>query len=927
MRFFMIGDPDGRLTSELAQAGHQVESSGPDTSYSSCAGELVRIGEPQEIQIVIWDQGAASRDLAARLNAVSPLPILICADPSTVPTDYMRGLPPNTSAADLISHASYKTAAQPGGGQVGGGPQPQQPAYQPQGQYSPAPEPAAGYAQPAQDWGQQQDPYAQQQPAYMEAPADEYGQQANPEPQPAYTPPAPIENPSGPIGGNPDTMQQSDLDSPIPDVFAEPEPGPQAGPAQLPGAPEDLLSTDFDWGSMQHQTAPPAQETAEPEFSYPSQQDVEPEVPYQPEGAYQPQQDAQSEQAYQPEAAYQPEQVYQPEAAYPPEPEFQQAPYPPPPPATPDPPSYPPEPAMQYEDQTPAPPQQTWPEPPANPQDAGGSGTWQAEPQQHPPAQPEPTYLVEAPQQQAPPPPAVPQQQQQAEPQPPYEQVPYQPPPQPQQQPDPYQPPQQPAQPQQQPAPQATPPAQPQTAYPPEPSPAPQAAPPYQPPQPEPQAPAPPQWEPPPQTPPPAQQEPPYHPQPPQPQQYPEPAPRQEPPPYLATPAAPPQAAPQQYPQPQQAPQQFHPADPAQPRQQPPDISPAAPPVQTPPSPAAVPLDPDPAYRQPEGREQQQAEKESWLEPVVDDTQFASVTADLSFGSSPWRSQVGDSGPRGTVITVASAKGGAGKSTLALWIAQAINDAGRKIALVDANVGQADLSKMLGVRDQARGIQYLLQETGGERFEDDLLLASCLKVGEIGTFMAGPLTPLDTNFTDVMRLMHLAISRLARMYEFVIVDSPVASVYEEVFNTLLLADGGRGSPLTDVLTLVINPHNTTAHDNALWVRDICTPLAQGGRGYPAAQCVAVINKADPKANLSTDSLQNALRKLGLDIVAEVPDIESVLPASNKGMWQCPAGAAEGVMAYVANVCNVAPGARQQPKEAKKRKLLGRFRSN
>ena len=108
MKFLLIGEPDNRVAGELTAAGHEVSACPPGSPMTDCAGALIQMGETSEVQVVIWDDGAPARDMAARMNSVSPRPLLACADPSGVPQEHMVGIPLPVDTNMVIAAATIE---------------------------------------------------------------------------------------------------------------------------------------------------------------------------------------------------------------------------------------------------------------------------------------------------------------------------------------------------------------------------------------------------------------------------------------------------------------------------------------------------------------------------------------------------------------------------------------------------------------------------------------------------------------------------------------------------------------------------------------------------------------------------------------------------------------------------------------------------
>ena len=275
--------------------------------------------------------------------------------------------------------------------------------------------------------------------------------------------------------------------------------------------------------------------------------------------------------------------------------------------------------------------------------------------------------------------------------------------------------------------------------------------------------------------------------------------------------------------------------------------------------------------------------------------QFPDSTYDPAFKGAPWANQVASStSQHGLVISVCAAKGGAGKSTLTCWLAEALTASGVTTALVDANIGQPDIAKMTATWGQSPGIAAL---TGEQRFSDDELFESSQQVEGLGRVLGGPAKPLDEAPETMLAAMALATERLAAHHEFVLVDTPVGTVYEPVFGKFVLH-------VANILLVVTNPHQPTVHDTVLWVHDITKPVEDGGFGWPRDKMIGVLNKADSATDLNLEIVQAWAPNL--DIICDVPQVDGVIAAVNSGEWRCPGGAREAVAHLAQQLCQSHP---------------------
>ena len=284
------------------------------------------------------------------------------------------------------------------------------------------------------------------------------------------------------------------------------------------------------------------------------------------------------------------------------------------------------------------------------------------------------------------------------------------------------------------------------------------------------------------------------------------------------------------------------------------------------------------------------------LEPAeTSKAQFAESTYDPAFKGAPWANQVTDTkSPHGLIIAVAAAKGGAGKSTLTCWLSEALTASGVSVALVDANIGQPDIAKMTRTWGQSPGIAAL---AGERRFSDDELFDASLHVDGLGRVLGGPAKPLEEAPEAMLAALALATERLAAHHEFVIVDTPVGTVYEPVFGRFVLH-------VANILLVVTNPHEPTVQDTVMWINDMSRPPEEGGFGWPRDTTLGVLNRADPAAELDLETIRTWAPNL--DILCDVPEVKGVIAAVNSGEWRCPKTAQDAVAGLAQQLCQTHP---------------------
>ncbi|MDR3552496.1 MAG: septum site-determining protein MinD [Clostridia bacterium] len=118
-----------------------------------------------------------------------------------------------------------------------------------------------------------------------------------------------------------------------------------------------------------------------------------------------------------------------------------------------------------------------------------------------------------------------------------------------------------------------------------------------------------------------------------------------------------------------------------------------------------------------------------------------------------------------SVISVASGKGGTGKSTFAVNCGAALAESGRKVLLIDADAGLRALDLLLGVSDK---VVYDLGDVLAGLCEP---VKAIVDTGRAGLFLLpAPQSPPDAAF-DTAGFGRLC-KGLAKYYDYVLIDSP-----------------------------------------------------------------------------------------------------------------------------------------------------------
>jgi len=135
----------------------------------------------------------------------------------------------------------------------------------------------------------------------------------------------------------------------------------------------------------------------------------------------------------------------------------------------------------------------------------------------------------------------------------------------------------------------------------------------------------------------------------------------------------------------------------------------------------------------------------------------------------------------GTVLAVASGKGGVGKTNVAANLAVALALLSRKVALLDADFGLGNVDVLLGLAPDFH-IGHLL---AGEKTLDDIAITGPCGVRIVpGSSGLRAMTALSA--VQRQRLMAM-LSKLRRTSEFLVVDT-ASGISDNVIDTVLMAD-------------------------------------------------------------------------------------------------------------------------------------------
>jgi septum site-determining protein MinD len=207
---------------------------------------------------------------------------------------------------------------------------------------------------------------------------------------------------------------------------------------------------------------------------------------------------------------------------------------------------------------------------------------------------------------------------------------------------------------------------------------------------------------------------------------------------------------------------------------------------------------------------------------------------------------------KGRIITIASGKGGTGKTILASNLGTALTLLGRRVVVVDADIGMADLGLYLGLEKSPITLHEVL---AGEATIEQAMYdgpAGC-KIVPSGLSLSG------FSRANPQKLKEVA-EDLSRTFDFIILDCGPGLSKE---STIPLA-------VADEVIIIVNPDLASLAD-ALRIKMMCDAVDAQIRGV-------VVNRSGlSKAELAPREVGSML---GLNILVDIPDDDEVRKSAN-----------------------------------------------
>jgi len=244
----------------------------------------------------------------------------------------------------------------------------------------------------------------------------------------------------------------------------------------------------------------------------------------------------------------------------------------------------------------------------------------------------------------------------------------------------------------------------------------------------------------------------------------------------------------------------------------------------------------------------------------------------------------------GRIVVIVVPKGGTGKSTFSLFsaffTADALARSNKKVCLLDANLQQADAIRMLKRSQDASTIVNLVGDVVNRQTVSNIIQ----HIGNLD-IVFGPLKPEEANPNIITPQMYASVAAVLReMYDYVIVDTPVADHYHPLFDQFLI-------PIADYMVCVLTPDRVPTERAIAYLLLKEAPVAIGGAGVDRGRIGIVLNKVtEDRVSAVTDSRHSlqAWNWLGMvkeDVTwreatdrGEIPNFTAEAVGALAGIW-------------------------------------------
>jgi len=212
------------------------------------------------------------------------------------------------------------------------------------------------------------------------------------------------------------------------------------------------------------------------------------------------------------------------------------------------------------------------------------------------------------------------------------------------------------------------------------------------------------------------------------------------------------------------------------------------------------------------------------------------------------------------VITITSGKGGVGKTTTTANLGTALAMQGKKVVVVDADIGLRNLDAVLGLEN--RIVYDLVDVVEGQcRLRQALIKDKRLP----DLYLLPAAQTRDQNAVNSVQMEQLC-QQLRKEFDFVLIDSPAG--IEQGFRNAIVG--------ADEIIIVANPEMASVRD-----ADRIIGLVEAA-DKPEPRLILNRLRADMVRRGDMMDVADVLEVLGIDLLGIVPEDEMIIITTNKG---------------------------------------------
>lgn len=214
------------------------------------------------------------------------------------------------------------------------------------------------------------------------------------------------------------------------------------------------------------------------------------------------------------------------------------------------------------------------------------------------------------------------------------------------------------------------------------------------------------------------------------------------------------------------------------------------------------------------------------------------------------------------IIVITSGKGGVGKTTTTANIGAALALSGKKVAMIDTDIGLRNLDVIMGVENR---IVYDLVDVAENKCPYTKALVRDKRFD--GLFLLPAAQSRDKSAVTTTQMKHI-VRQMEESFDYILIDCPAG--IEQGFENAVAA--------AKKAIVVAMPEVSSVRD-----ADRIIGLLEK---HDIKDIKLVINKLRPKMvkNGSMLSIEDILDILAIDLLGVVPDDEEIIVAANKGEY-------------------------------------------